>query len=374
MTSRIDHATKRGHRIGAALWCALLIAGAGWGGWLLRHASLARQDVRPAAWLDGSAGRALGKLLKLPAQSSVETAGAAVRYRLLGDLGEQAALGCPQWMFYRDGLRPQPGVGAGVLDDRLRLMRHWTQQLRAQHIQVLVVAVPDKSRVEAAHLCGQPASPIMRERLDVWQATLRRDGVPFVDLRPALMGRGQPVFFRTDVHMNAYGAKLAADTVARAALPLLSDVKGTQSFGVGTPGQPEARIGDLLVLAGLADAPRGWRPEVERAAPQRIEPVRSGGLLDDAPPVEVLLAGSSNGRRSHFAEWLGIGLGREVWNLSMDGGQFSGALVAALNARATWPQTLRLVIWEFSENALSLPLTDDEKAALKQLHDDSHST
>ena len=51
----------------------------------------------------------------------------------------------------------------------------------------------------------------------------------------------------------------------------------------------------------------------------------------------------------------------------MDGGQFSGAMVSALKRRASWPASLRLVIWEFSENTLSLPLTDDEKAALKEL-------
>ncbi|MGU7770238.1 alginate O-acetyltransferase AlgX-related protein [Burkholderia sp. MR1-5-21] len=373
MASQMDHATSRGHRIGAWAWSALLIAGIASGGWQLRHASLTAADMRFAAWLDGSAGAALGKSLRLPAQPAIDMAGAALRYRLLGDLGEQVAPGCPQWMFYRDGLRPQPGVGPGVLDDRLRLMRYWTRQLRAQHIQVLVVAVPDKSRIEAAHLCGQPVSQRMQARLDVWQDALRREGVSFVDLRPALSALAQPAFFRTDVHMNAGGAKAAAEAVAHAALPLLGGVKGTQSFTVAAPGRAQARIGDLLVLSGLAHAPQGWRPDVDYAAPQAIEPVRSGGLLDDAPPAEVLLAGSSNGRRSHFAEWLGIGLGREVWNLSMDGGQFSGALLTALHARPAWPTTLKLVIWEFSENALSLPLTDDEKAVLKAMPDGANS-
>lgn len=51
----------------------------------------------------------------------------------------------------------------------------------------------------------------------------------------------------------------------------------------------------------------------------------------------------------------------------MDGGQFSGALVSAFRQRAQWPKSLKLVIWEFSENALSLPLTDDEKALLRRL-------
>ncbi|MEE7547673.1 cell division protein FtsQ, partial [Xanthomonas sp. Kuri4-1] len=98
--------------------------------------------------------------------------------------------------------------------------------------------------------------------------------------------------------------------------------------------------------------------------PQRIAVRRSGGLLDDTAPAEVLLVGSSNGRRSLFAERLGAALGREVWNRSLDGGQFSGALQAALQAPEPWPPGLRLVIWEFSEMALSLPLTEGERAAL----------
>ncbi|MNU10748.1 hypothetical protein D3C72_2580810 [compost metagenome] len=48
----------------------------------------------------------------------------------------------------------------------------------------------------------------------------------------------------------------------------------------------------------------------------------------------------------------------------MDGGQFSGALLAALPQQSTWPPTVKLVIWEFSEMALSLPLTEGEQKAL----------
>lgn len=360
-----DHAG--GHRLTALVWVVLFVAGFGWALWSLAHARIDAQALRLDAWRDGSAGQALGKSLRLPEQDTMDAANAAARYRLLGDLGDQTALGCPQWMFYRDGLRPQPGVGDSVLQARVRLMRYWTGELRKQHINVLVVAVPDKSRIEAAHLCGQAASKPMQQRLDQWQDALRADGVPFVDLRPTLEGHAEPMFFRTDVHMNADGARAAATAVAQAALPLLGNRKGTQDFSIGAPGAPEIRMGDLLVLSGLQHAPQGWRPDLERVRPQAIEPVRAGGLLDDTPPVEVLLAGSSNGRRSNFAPWLGIGLGREVWNLSMDGGQFSGALVAAFRQREQWPKSLRLVIWEFSENALSLPLTGDERAVLEHL-------
>lgn len=352
------------HRLTAWVVAVLLAVGLGWGGWRLMQARVGAVAMSPSAWLDGSAGAALNKALALPRQADVDTWNAALRYRLFGDLGEQVAMGCPGWLFYRDGLRPPPGVH--VFDERLRLMRHWVRELRAKQVQVLVVAVPDKSRIESAQLCGLPVSQPIRQTLDTWQAALRADGVPFVDLRDALMAAPAPRFFRTDVHMNAHGAQAAASRVAEAALPLLNG-KGTQAFKTEPASAPQPRMGDLIVLAGLEQAPAGWRPDLEQVSETKIEPVRSGGLLDEPPPVEVLLAGTSNGRRSQFGERLGMGLGREIWNMSVDGGQFSGALTMALGQRAQWPASLKLVIWEFSENALSLPLTADEQALLARI-------
>jgi alginate O-acetyltransferase complex protein AlgJ len=354
------------HRLTAIVMAVLLACGLAWGLWTLAHARLERDQVSLQAWLDGTAGAALNKSLRLPGQATVETWNAAVRYRVLGDVGEQVAMGCPQWMFYRDGMRPRPGTARTVFEDRLRLMHYWLGQVRAQGVNVMVVAVPDKARIEAAHLCGRQVSAEMLARMDVVKSSLHREGIPFVDLRDTLADRDRPMFFRTDVHMNAEGAKAAAATVAQAGLALLPG-KGTQAFDVGQPAAPQPRVGDLLTLSGLADAPDGWRPRPDLAAAQHIAPERSGGLLDDTPPVEVMLAGSSHGRRSNFAEWLGVDLGREVWNMSMDGGDFAGALTVALKQRAQWPRSLKLVIWEFSENALSLPLSDDEKAVLARL-------
>ena len=330
---------------------------------MLANAKLPAEKLLPSKWADGEAGQAINQALRLPIQNEGDLVGAALRYRLLGDTGDQVALGCPDWLFYRDGLRPQPGAGAKVFTDRVRLMQHWSQQMRAKGVQLLVVVVPDKSRIEQAHTCGLRYSEPMRARYGQWQQAMAEAKVPSVDLLPVLSAQDVPVFFRTDVHMNRIGAQRAADVVTAAALPLLGG-QGGQAFEVGPLGAPKPRMGDLIVLAGLEHVGPAWRPSLDQEPEQVIAPVRSGGLLDDTPPVEVLLLGSSNGRRSLFAERLGHGLGREVWNQSMDGGQFSGALLAAWPQQATWPPTLKLVIWEFSEMALSLPLTEGEQKAL----------
>ncbi|MFJ4257695.1 hypothetical protein ACIP01_12230 [Pseudomonas monteilii] len=366
MAEQASTVTKSHRGYTAAVVTLLLVAQA-CGLWMLFNSKLDAAQLRPQAWLDGSAGKALGDALQPHLQQDADTLSAAVRYRLLGDLGDQVVQGCPGWLFYRDGLRAQPGVN-GVYEARLQLMRHWFGQLRGQGLQVLLVAVPDKSRIETQALCGLRQAPSLQARLGHWQAALAGLGVPYVDLALALTAGppAAPRFFRTDVHLNAHGAQLAADAVAASALPLLAG-KRDQLFAGSPPGAAQPRMGDLIVLAGLEHAATAWRPALERERPEHIQVQRSGGLLDETPPVEVLLAGSSNGRRSAFAERLGRNLGQQVWNQSLDGGQFSGALLAALVRRERWPGSLKLVIWEFSESALSLPLTADERTALAAL-------
>lgn len=356
----------RAHRATSWVVVLLLLGGLCAGAWMLAKAQLPADKLAPSQWTDGAAGKVINDALKLPIQGSADTWNAALRYRLLGDTGAQVALGCPGWLFYRDGLRPQPGVGSEVLEQRIRLMQYWSQQLQVQGVQMLVAVVPDKSRVEQAQSCGLRHSVPMRERYGRWQQALHAAGAGSVDLLPVLQTGDLPVFFATDVHMNRTGAQRAADAVAAQALPLLGG-QGAQAFEVGPLGAPQPRMGDLIVLAGLEHAPPAWRPALDMEPEQVIAPLRGGGLLDDTPPVEVLLLGSSNGRRSLFAERLGKAMGREVWNQSLDGGQFSGALLAAWPQRTQWPPSLKLVIWEFSEMALSLPLTDGEQAALADI-------
>ncbi|SIR40087.1 cell division protein FtsQ [Pseudacidovorax sp. RU35E] len=339
----------------------LLAAGLLWGGWRLATADR-------GAWQQAGAEAAMNRTLgALPGQSGWTRWGAGLRWRLLGDLGPQVAEGCPGWLFYRDGLRPAAGeaVAAAAYARRLALMRHWAQRLRAHGVQLVVATVPDKSRIEAAHLCGLPVSATMQARLDDWQQRLAAAGVRHVDLRPALTDLPQP-YYRTDVHMAPEGAEAAAAAIGRTALPLLGG-PGGQRFDDQRGAAPEPRMGDLIVLAGLEHLPEGWRPSLESFVPERIVPVASGGLLDAGPPAEVLLVGDSNGLRSEFPGRLGRQLGREVWTLSHDGGYFSGAMLAALAQQDRWPASLKLVVWTFSELSLSLPLSADEARAAAAL-------
>jgi alginate O-acetyltransferase complex protein AlgJ len=352
------------HRRIAWLVAALLTVGfmASVGSLAIQIHDGASFDLR--GWRDGSLGRSVDRALDVPYARSVQRAQAALRYRVFGDMGLQVKEGCPGWLFYADGLRPPPVAAAKVrhtgipgqdvlLDARIASLKRYAAALQRERIQLVVVTVPDKARVESRALCGLRQDARMSRRLDAWRRALAEAGVVDVDLLPVL-NAVQPAYFRTDVHWNAQGAQAAASAVGKAVLPLMGGL-GRTRFTTGR-GPREDRVGDLLVLAGLDEVPNGWRPTPDSVTPETIRAQHRGGLLDDGPVTEIVLAGSSFSRRSGFAERLGEQLGREVWNVSLDDGQFDRALQAIWSQRAAWPTTVRAVIWELSEDALSAPL------------------
>lgn len=353
--------TPGSHRRAALCFAALLTAGLLLGVQQSTRAGLG--SLAPAQWLSGAAGTQLSATLRVPYRETLETADAAWRYRVFGQLGAQVRQGCPGWLFYTDGLRaPVPDAGA-VMSARIALMRRLVARLRAEHVAVLAVTVPDKSRRETGALCGLSRPAETAAQLPRWQHALAEASVPQADLTSALASVPAP-FYRTDVHLNQPGAAAAAQAVAAAALPLVGS-RGALRYDVTRAAAATPRVGDLLTLAGLANAPAGWRPAPDRYVPEQFSQPASGGLLDTGPAVTVMLAGSSNSRRSNFAEQLGQSLGAPVWNVSRDGGKFADALMQSMEDRAQWPPTLKLVIWEMSEMSLVQPLSAQEKAALR---------
>ncbi|MFM0505117.1 alginate O-acetyltransferase AlgX-related protein [Paraburkholderia caffeinilytica] len=353
----------RAHR--RVAWLVALLLGFGCAGAVV---SLVVQSHDGASfdahgWRDGSLGRSLDRAIDVPYARSLHRWQAAARYRLFGDLGHQVREGCPGWLFYADGLRApveaghdpvERADGGDVLTDaRVASLHRYAEALRSAGIQLVVVTVPDKARVESEALCGLRQDARMTQRLNVWNRALTASNVTHVELLPALQA-ARPAFFRTDVHWNARGAQAAAQVVGAAVLPLLGK-RGDATFTHLTA-QPAPRVGDLLTLANLNDVPDAWRPAPDIISAETLQAQRSGGLLDDGPAADVLLAGSSFSRRSAFAERLGEQLGREVWNVSLDDGQFDRALQTVWRERATWPKSLRVVIWEMSEDALSMPV------------------
>jgi alginate O-acetyltransferase complex protein AlgJ len=360
----------RAHRVIAWLVAVMLLAG---GVAALTSLVDEARDGKPfdlSGWRDGSLGRSVDRAIDVPYANALHRWQDAVRYRVFGDLGRQVREGCPGWLFYADGLQSpaQPGEatlaradGSDALTDaRIASLHRYADALRAAGIQLVVVTVPDKARVESEALCGLRQDARMTQRLMVWQRALEQSGVAHVNLLPTLQA-ARPAFFRTDVHWNARGAQAAAQRVGAAILPLLGAPGDTRFTHRTDPVAP--RVGDLLTLAGLGEVSDAWRPAPDIVANETLQAQHTGGLLDAGAAAEVMLAGSSFSRRSAFAERLGEQLGREVWNVSLDDGQFDRALQATWRDRANWPPGLRVVIWEMSEDALSMPASSTPSTA-----------
>jgi alginate O-acetyltransferase complex protein AlgJ len=356
--------TRPCHRLVAGAFSAAFAVGFLCSADTLRHVAAEHQSFSPRGGSAVLLKREIENALRASYSHSINPILAGARYRFFGDLGSQVSEGCPGWMFYNNGFRAIFG-GSEAFRQRLALAKYFVGELQKNGAEVLVVTVPDKARIETESLCGLHLASQVRDRLDLWHQYLQRLGVPYVDLREALVGV-KPAFFRTDVHWNEQGAKAAAFAVASAA-SLIQHFTLKQEFSVQQSSVAEERIGDLLVLAGLDRTPANWRPAPDLERRSIIEAVHSGGLLDEPTPPEVMIAGSSSSRRSNFAEWLGLKLGQQMWNRSLDGGQFSGALQTALKDQERWPRNIRLIIWELPEMSLTLPLSEEERAALAAL-------
>lgn len=347
------------HRRVAGVWLALLAAGIAYAAVQLKEADTVPAFNASSAWV-GKAARGVEESLQLPFKEPLETADAAWRYRVLGQLGPQVVQGCPGWLFYADGLRSPVGTDlAQAQAVRVQVMHKVASMLRERGVQLLVMTVPDKSRIATQQLCGLTRPAPSQMQLEAFVQALGQAGVAHADLRRTLGEQVSPApYYRTDVHLNQAGAELAARAVAGQAKPLLEG-EGTQQYILSEAAAAQPRMGDLIVLAGLEHAPEGWRPALDKEVPQTIEMVTSGGLLDDGPTARVLLAGSSNSRRSNFAEQLGRHLHEPILNQSRDGGKFADAVLDVLNTPL--PEGVQLVVWELSEMSLLQPLSPLER-------------
>ena len=284
------------------------------------------------------------------------------------DLGPRVREGERDWLFLTDELTPH-AKGAQSAASRVQQVIELRQRLAAGGIQLLVVVVPDKSRIAAEHLGKLHRPAAFADRVKRWTDPLVQAGVDVLDLSAALAAlerQGQPAFLRTDSHWTEAGAETAADVVAQR----------IQDLGGVPPSASSVRLkervtaprpGDLVRLAGLDGLPMWLQPRPELAQLSRFEvtrdpavasPGHSGDadLFGDAELPSVALIGTSFSRNSNFAPFLEQKLHRQLGNFAMDGGDFDGAARAYLRSAAFKQTPPKMVVWEIPERVLSSDL------------------
>ncbi len=275
-------------------------------------------------------------------------------YALLKDAGAQVRAGCPGWLFLPEETLEVKG-GASHLAARARMAGMIAADLARRGITLVVLPVPDKVAMTPETSCALAVSSQARDRLAAWHAHAAKLKLNEIDVTadwPA------PGFLRTDTHWDVSGAAFAAARVAAVLRRLDGDGKTQVTL---TEGPDHLRPGDLMRLANLTRTASWFGPAPDTVRDVSADIARSGGLLDDAPAPDTVLAGSSYSLNSGFLESLQHALQREVVQRSEAGGGFSGALLALLDKGPEALKPVKLVIWEWPARSLTLPLTAAER-------------
>ena len=333
----------------------------------------AQQRLRPTLNLEAFlAGRFTGAVNhvmahNLPVDSYVRATGGFFRWRLFGSGGPQVRVGCNDWLFLTEELRPWPDADA-AMNERIAGLARIQQRLAGQNIALLVAVVPDKARVNARELCGAPLSAQAEARYGQLLAAMQAGGLAPLSLLPDLTALPQG-FWRTDTHWNQEGAAAAATAIAERAraLNVVSlSVSGQGGFTTRFAAEETNGPGDLLRLMGLDIMPDGWRPapDRQRLARTQAPAPAGGGLLDDDASPQIALIGSSYSVNANFHGFLQEKLDAAVTNLAQAGGGFAGA-ASTYFAGATFREAPpRLIIWEIPERVMMQPMGAEERVFL----------
>ena len=375
-TARPRDGIALAERVQGTLMIAVLVLGA-WQG-VAAMATPAAQR-RLAQVLDGPsllAGRTAATVNYvaahyLPADGLLRAAGGVFRWALFRSGGPQVAVGCGDWLYLVDELRPWPDAAAHMRT-RADLLGRIAARLGERGIGLVVALVPDKARIETASLCGLPRSAEAEARYGAFMDALKTRRIAAVDLAAtfAAARREAPIYYRTDTHWNEDGAALAARVVAAAVTtPLTAGFAYRTDRAAALSDGP----GDLLRLMSLDQVPDVTPPLRPRPDRQFLEttvqteaPAESGGLLDDGPGDQVVLLGSSFSVNANFQGRLQEALHLPVSNLAEAGGGFASAAKTYFAGSAFTETPPKLIIWEIPERVLGQPLDTADRTLMEQ--------
>lgn len=309
--------------------------------------------------------------------ADIERAGG---WLLFGNLGDRVRQGCPGWLYLVDELTVHARAKENAAA-RLATVIDVRDKLRMQGIELLVLVVPDKSRIEKQNLCAvyRPAS--IADRVDTWVSGLRGQEVRVVNATSTLMaiakaGEERP-FLRTDTHWSESGAQAAAEKTADWARKSGAAITPNRQFKIER-GKVQGRVGDLVKLAGIDWLPTKLQPPLDQVIETTFTMIDTGDtsvvtqgassdedsgedLFGDVDLPTVALIGTSYSRTSQFTSFLENALDTVIPSFARDGGDFWGSANYYFNSPSFKKTPARLVIWEIPERVIQMPLASQEQ-------------
>jgi len=287
------------------------------------------------------------------------------------DLGPRVREGKNDWLFLNDELVVHQGRVLNT-ESRVKEIIEVGHQLANQGIELLIVLVPDKSRIESEYLGSQHRATVFSTRVNDFEKQLTHNEIHVINLTSALNSAKQGgiiPFLRTDTHWSEPGAEIAAKAVAKSIQALKITPTPAQSTQIVTQ-VDKIRPGDLVKLAGIDWLPMRLQPAPESARyssfksvpiPSNEKSKSMDDLFGDANLPNIALIGTSFSRTSEFIPYLEMQLDAKIGNFALDGGDFSGSAKAYFTSPAFKDTPPKLIIWEIPERVLEMDRNHDEK-------------
>lgn len=303
-----------------------------------------------------------------------------LRYVLMGGLGEKAASGKKDWLFYQPGIRylRMPDIREDkTKNDPLATIVDFRDQLQKKNIELLVMPIPGKASIHPEYLIGSSY-----RGLNVNQYTKRfidellKKGIATLDLTSRFKTylAHQPkerLYLKTDTHWNGKGIKLAAQLVANTIKKKSWYRPGDQALYISQSLHLK-RFGDIPLMTKIPKSQKLFKKEdliVTQIFDTKKELYQDAEEAKDAP---ILIVGDSFMRifqtdepeSAGFIANLAHQLNLPLQSIVNDG----GASTLARQALARDIEILKhkkLVIYAFAERDLRFGLKGWQKIDLK---------
>ena len=315
-------------------------------------------------------------------------------WNLFSDPGEKVVLGAAgdcigkscgreeakpedKWLFYRQDVeflvQPSPlDVRSAKLDNPVKAIERFRDQLKAKGVELLVVITPGKPSIYTERLTGRDSRVAGAENAAGLQShgkkildSLTRAGFNTVDLyTPLLAAKSRDseegaLYLNDDTHWTPRGAELAAGEIAKKVREMadtgIVDI-GEKSIEYVASDSIADRMGDIGEMSGLN---KFNVFKVQQVVGHVVYDTTRTPFKDDFRKAKILILGDSFSRIyqtdspvnagwiAHFAKEMG----RPVASIVSDGGA-STLVREKLARKAGVLKGKKLLIWEFVERDL----------------------
>lgn len=252
------------------------------------------------------------------------------------------------------------------MDQNLKQMQGIVSQLASKGIRTVILPIPAKADIYEDHV--PPALRGHALRMDAVARALNARHLEWIPLAPSFRiarETGEPLFFRTETHWTAQGARLAARTVQAWIRQNGLQQWERKPFQLRTEA-PRPLESDLENYLPLRPMFTELLPDSESYTPYRVisqaVATDEGALFSETSnPVALVGTSYSADDRWNFPGWMRMELGTDLDNVSEKGKGPFAPMERFLRLVDEGKTGAKLVVWEMPVRTLAMDFSPKKK-------------